>query len=646
MNDFPITLLTLLDLLDGRLPPLQAERVRRRLREDAQLAQHWNELVATCQAAELASRLAPPPAVAPELLAGFVEERLAPGEQSQVEQACWQNRSLLQEVRALRRHVATPNGIPAAPQPLKERLASLWDSQTSADTALPQLPRRHPSRPAPVRMRAGRRAQRRQFRSVGVAIVASVAVLLLGLGWWLLRDQVMVETRPPQPTIAEDSAHEIAAPKTRAASPTTRSQSLAQAPVDHGDDASGDLPGYATGRAAEHFAPGESTSPPSSAPRPDPVVDRSRPSARPVEHVPLSWPRVRGVLAVLDRRLGRWFGAAAEAPHSHDAYLSLSASWGEAESEEWGQLAVAADTMVSVQSTAGMATEGTAAVHIVVHYGSIALRQLSPSYSVELEAGPATWLLRPLDDSTAIVLEWHGQIHRLQVVRGRVEFSGEIIERGEFVTFVQGYWSGPQKGAAANRWRALTASTAKIASSLQRSLLASTDLLADIRRLAADGSQKTREFAVRWSLALSPQTTLLEVLESGDRRLHHAAVSWLIAKGIHHRPVREAMRNLARQVGVPGTVRHLADVVDYLHRRGGQPLPLDLVNPLVISLRSPDPRLRVFGHTLLVIVFGERVPYNPSDPQPMRERAVQAWSRVIQRYYRSRTKRPAKRPQR
>lgn len=106
------------------------------------------------------------------------------------------------------------------------------------------------------------------------------------------------------------------------------------------------------------------------------------------------------------------------------------------------------------------------------------------------------------------------------------------------------------------------------------------------------------------------------------------------------------MRNLARQARVPGTVCHFADVVDYLHRHGGQPLPLDLVCPLVTSLRSPDPRLRVFGHTLLVIVFGERVPFNPSDFRPMRERAVQAWSRVIERYYRSRTQRPAKRPQR
>ena len=174
---------------------------------------------------------------------------------------------------------------------------------------------------------------------------------------------------------------------------------------------------------------------------------------------------------------------------------------------------------------------------------------------------------------------------------------------------------------------------------MQRLLLESADLLADIRRLAHEGSRAVRDLVVPWTLSLAPETTLIELLDSGDARRHQIAVRWMIAHGLHHRPVESALRSLGRRTRAASVVRHLAQAIEYLHRQTDHPLPRKLITPIVTTLRHEDVRLRSLAHALLVVAFGDRIPYDARGPEAGRERAARAWSHWVQRQYTTRSSR-------
>ena len=638
MNHRPPHLLELIDLLDGRLPPGRAERLRQRIGEDAKQSERWEVLLATLRAPSLAPRLGAETDIDTERLAAFVEERLPAGEQRQFEEVCWNNRWLLHEVAALRRHVMTPNGIAEAPSGVCRRLEQLWADDS---TALP-LPEVDESG-ATVLYRRRHRTQ--AVRLSWMTAVAAAGLMALALFIWQAR-----LGRRPQPGTAETSSHEdpgskIVAKASAEMVPATSSRRRRNLNAGGGTEKAPDRSSFESSAPSEavQVAKRPASDGVETTPDPDesPVPEGESPSSpQPKQrHVALAWSEVRGAVGVLDRSLGRWLGVSSDATHHPDAYVALAASWGETDPFPWGRLLLPPESMVSVVTLPQPEGSDSPAVRIVCHYGVVGLDQLDSRFPIEVEVQSQLLTLRPLREDTRVLVQSGETGGRLTVVEGRIAWEGEPLGRGESLEWAHGAWVRSSNGRQPAKWATLKRQGKKLPAAVQRLLLESSDLLADIRRLAREGSRAVRDLAVPWTLSLAPETALIELLDTVDARRHQIAVRWMIAHGLHHRPVESALRSLGRRTRAAAVVRHFAQAIEYLHRQTDHPLPRKLVSPLVTTLRHEDVRLRSFAHALLVAAFGERIPYDARAPAVARDRAARAWSHWVQRRYTTRSSR-------
>ncbi|HHK42460.1 MAG TPA: hypothetical protein ENJ50_08585, partial [Planctomycetaceae bacterium] len=493
MNHRSPHLLELIDLLDGRLPPGRAERLRQRIGEDAEQSERWEVLLATLRAPSLAPRLGAETDIDAERLAAFVEERLPADEQRQIEEVCWNNRWLLHEVAALRRHVMTPNGIAEAPSGVRRRLEQLWPDDS---TALP-LPEADESG-ATVRYR--RRHRSRAVRLSWMTAAAAAALVALaflvwrgGMGWRPKPDRAVTssQTNAGSKAVAKTTAKKI---------PTSplRRRDLGENPNTEGDaDGSSEEPAERPDsvRLAERPASdgAETTPDPDESPVPE-----SEPPSSPEpkqRHVALTWSEVRGAVGVLDRSLGRWLGVSSNATHHPDAYVALAASWGETDPFPWGRLLLPPESMVSVVTLPQPKGSDSPAVRIVCHYGVVGLDQLQPRFPIEVEVQSQLLTLRPLREDTRVLLQSGETGGRLIVVEGRIAWAGEPLGRGESLEWAHGAWVRSSNGTRQAKWATLKRQGKKLPAAVQRLLLESSDLLADIRRLAQEGSRAVRDLA-------------------------------------------------------------------------------------------------------------------------------------------------------
>ncbi len=625
------TLLTLLDLLDGRLAPAEAERVRRQMERDSQLRMRWQELLTLCRAPDLIALLPHAASLDEEMLAAFVENRLEAEDEARVEAACWNDRSLLHEVCALRRHAKTPNGVGIASAQLTARLEAVWEEQQvdeSDEEAAVELPS------SLVAVRRTTRAHRpKRKRHLSSAIVVAAASLLLIAGY-------LAWNRIPGPTQSDNTAPTVTPTnhEKRTTPPTPPDSNRRQRP----------LPLLDTDPPHKSSSP-----PPESAPvelvdqRPapaerenDPLAwldepDRpTRPSEKQKSAIAVSWSRVRGVIAVLDERMGKWMGAATTVEHHPDNYMSLPLSWAEAEGEPWGRLVIAPDSMLSVESL-GKATSASATptVRVVLHYGAFGVRGLTPFQPLEVRLGDKTSQLRAVDDSSEALIVWRRQRGWLWVLKGSIQWNGTLVEKGQQMQFQNGEWGVPHVGSSAPKWLTRPDRAAKLSTALQRKLLASDDLLAEIHKLADSGSQRLKELALQWSLSLAPEDSVVPALRSSDAAIRIGAATWLVAHGIRHPPARRALIRLAHEVGQPRSVREAAQVIDFLHGHPNTPLPQPHAERLVRLLRVPKPLVRSLSGALLAIAFGDKIGFNPFAPAPARAQAIRAWGQFIHRLY-------------
>ncbi len=638
MNHRPPHLLELLDLLDGRLPPERAERLRQRIGEDAEQRERWEVLLATLRVPSLAPRLGVETDIDTERLAAFVEERLPAGEQRQFEEVCWNNRWLLHEVAALRRHVMTPNGIAGAPLDVRRRLEQLWPDE-STTLSLPEAEESG----ATVRYR--RRHRSRTVWLSWMTAVAAAGLMALALFIW----QTSLGRRP-QPGTAETSSYEdpgskIVAKASAKIVPPTSSRRRRNLSAGGGTEKDPDRSSFESSAPSEAVKvakrPASDGAETTSDPDESPVPESEPPSSpEPKQRrLALTWSEVRGAVGVLDRSLGRWFGVSSNAPHHPDAYVALAASWGETEPFPWGRLSLSPESMVSVVTLPQPEGSDSPAVRIVCHYGVVGIDQLQPQFPVEVEVASQLLTLRPLREDTQVLMQSGDSEGRITVVEGRIAWEGEPLARGESLQWTGGEWVRSTDEKRPLKWSALKRQGRKLPARVQRLLLESTDLLADIRRLVQEGSRAVRDLAVPWTLSLAPETALIDVLDSADPRRHQLAVSWMIAHGLRHRPVQSALRSLGRRTQAAAVVRHLAQAIEYLHRQTDLPLPRKLVNPLVTALRHDDVRLRSLAHAVLVAAFGDRIPYDARAPAVARDRAARAWSHWVQRRYATRSSR-------
>ena len=644
------SLITLMRFLEGHLSTSESAAARRRL--DAPSWQSvWERLQLAAAETTLPVTTWEEPTVPAETLAAFLEGNLSLDEAARIEQHCWESPELLREMVSTYRylHVEAPREEATASLTsdiATDRLLAIFPETGSPPTTPDARTSTRPeiatgTQPAnaheavttvqpgpsfPVVVNAGKRTKRVRRRSTPAWVVyAATIVIGLGLG---LAAVVMISlsrnktVNSPEGIVslsegqdpsapAEDSWDPSLRPEApdegpRPNSPKTEQPQLPNRPFDVAND----------GRPL----PDDSDSRRHPPQRPSPTAANNSPPETQYRPLAVQWDLINGLLVARNDDTQPWHGAHADV-HRNAAsnYATLPDSWASAKTRH-GRIVLAADTQVQL-------TGSRDSIHMTVKRGRVAISAIPVNHNVRLQTGRKSWIIKPIEEDTAIGFTVFARQSQLVVRRGKVTIAGTEIVAGRQVALGEDALGKPSAIVSSTNWFTHPRKSLKVPAAPRDALLRSRNVRADLATIWRADDHPARMLAARWSLAIAADQTLVQALSAHDDKLRLAALHWLLLSDPDDQRVLSALGTLARQTGNTQMVRN---VLSWLRSaQAKRRVTRTDADRMVDGLRSDHLAIRQISTFFLETAFGKRVVFDPKAGGAARQKAVRKWTAFL-----------------
>lgn len=551
-------LLTLVDLLEGRLSAAEGASVRERLVTDTALLAHWKLLAGSIEQSTPPDDIDRLAEFDFETVAEFVDGRLAPSDALEFERRCWENPAALREVVSLVRSTIAEPQVSYAPAGFGRQLADIAarECETTPTNGSPEAPVQlagagkingHAGPPTAGQHETDHATRQTAFSRSRRSLLWIAATLLLGA---VVGVATYVAVYNPSSSTTKPLADDRDLTPSQNPAPAPRHE---LPPKKTGGDRRPvkvvKTPSGAPGNSAPAVArmPKTSGSDPENQ-KPDPPV-----AARPF--VPVAWSKVSGIVAWRKADTDRWGGVQGARTNEELTgpltVRTLPAGWLHAQFQNGPDyvLAEGTEVRVSARRAAGSAPRGHH-LRIIHRRGKAAVSRLKRGHRLRVAfAGGESAMNVQTDDTSVGFVESDKGMLEIVVWNGRVEFAGRVLNAGQAVR-----WSGkrvgePTAATAAHRWRRRPARRPNMRKSIVDRLNRSNDLL---RALVGEPKRiPARDVAdaARLGFWLDPVETVPTAVASPIEAHRTSAVEWLLAADDRQPPTQLVWRRITRSVG-------------------------------------------------------------------------------------------------
>lgn len=632
-------LLTLVQLLEGRLSSAEGVAVRERLADDPQLRQQWQLLSTAASAPFALDDLDLLGANDPTTVAAFVEGGLSEAEARSFEQSCWKNAASLREVVHAFRSLSEVPLETVAPS-FTSRLMSVVGEECSTGIHEPEKPKQARTTKTSSHAKAngtkngyfnGRKPQlpprkrrtpsRQQQPAVGrqrkqIRLLAAVAMLVaLGLTLFFAL----------QPSSPDRDAPLVNDPQAPPPAPV-----LPDAPDEIRPNDSGDPIVDRKAPDTQIVVPQPDRTPPDSAPTPHP-----KPPAGELP-VMVRWTDVQGIAARREKPNGTWQGILAQTsnrePSQAVTLRTLPRSWAQGELIAGRGFVLDADTELRFDAKREQAAASPVTIHVKVTQGQVALNGMHAGDRVRIqlgnqstdltvkEAGAAIGIAE--DDGGGKIFAWVGETTVGDIVLNggqELEWKGQAFSEPTDIKQLHEWWLRPQTTFPM---------TAKSATAVNRS----DDLLAALERVRGTSQPRDIVVAANVSFSLDAVAGVSRAATSNDAPRRAAAIRWLM-KAPDNAPLTN--RVWAEVASAAGVTRSKLAVRSWFRSAQRKARPSDeQLRDLSVGLM---PRNSVFVRECSIHFFREitglpLAEYNPENPtKPAMDSVRQKVRRVLNR---------------
>jgi hypothetical protein len=651
------SLITLMRFLEGHLSVSESDAARRRL-DTPRWQSAWQRLQLAAVETTLTVSTWEEPTVPAETLAAFLDGSLSLDEATRIEQDCWESPELLREIVSTYRFMyveASREEATASPPrgAATERLLALAPevdqppTQYAQSSTIPEIvidgspdnthtsaTTTKPGGDLPVVISKDNRTKRqRRSRTPAWMVYAATIAIGLGLG---LGAVVMISLsrnkarNPLEEIVTPTEGQDPTAPQDDPQAPGEGTETPSEEPQQPGSNLPNTIDVPLPGRGFDIVTDDD--------PLPDDPLPRLGPSQRPPQTVAnnpppeapypslaIDWEHIEGLLVTRDDATQTWQGALYASDLNNagsTSYATLPDSWARAKTNH-GQIVLASDTQVQLTGTRDT-------IELTLERGRVAISDVPANQTVLIQTARKSWIIKPLEENTALGFMTLGQQSQLIVRRGRVTIAGAEIIAGRQVSLSDDTLGKPSPIASSTKWFTRAEVSLKIPATTLSAWLSSPDVSVELARVWRIDDHPVRALAAHWSFAISNDQARAKALSHPNDRLRLAALHWLLTSNPQDPRVHAALRPLTRPPGNAQTVRNVHNWLASAHAE--KMITRADAAQMIAGLRSDQLAIRQISKFFLENAFGDHVVmFDPKAGPGARAKAVREWNAALRK---------------